>query len=561
MKKILLVLLIPLLISCNGLFNSRNIKFVTIADKTNVATKATFGEDYANFQRIDWEEGDPIRIASDHTIQSYGNYNVINIKVKNKRSVGKLMNVDGQVLQWDEKNTGTYNFWSVYPKSAADELMEDGYNGEITANIPVDEYLMVAHSTAQYGSGEVNLLFYPAFTTFRFSLISDIEGVTLNSVKLSSTNYLEGTFSGTIDGIINKTSQIEVSDGSKVIEIVKQTGLSQTDGTEMLFFCLPHNIAGVKLTCNFTVGGETMEKTLNLDYQFGASKQYRFYLKLNTNKELVFTDGLIEIVRCCSNITYNGNFIRNFSHDQVKELLRTSERLQADFINFVQNTTVLHSQQTLDGSNQQTHIVIIRPEDFKAFKNLQRIEYIDLSSNAEIYVEDLSIDLAYFNHGMHYVIKDCQNLTSLKLLNINNNNSIIEIDNCNGITQIEASMIEGNNIGCDFVIKNMTSLQSFSIHDAKSLTFINCPALETITLDRASRLESINFDSLPLFKTGSFISVDKNVSVSLKDCGTQITNGTITLRGNGNATNTKKENSDNISVKFIDNGGNTKANF
>jgi hypothetical protein len=80
-------------------------------------------------------------------------------------------------------------------------------------------------------------------------------------------------------------------------------------------------------------------------------------------------------------------------------------------------------------------------------------------------------------------------------------------------------------------------------------------------LDRASRLESINFDSLPLFKTGSFISVDRNVSVSLKDCGTQITNGTITLRGNGNATNTKKENSDNISVKFIDNGGNTKANF
>ena len=554
MKKLLL-LLFPLLVSCNGLFFNKSIKFVTTADKTAISTvtKATFGDDYANFQRIVWEEGDAIRIASDHTTTPYGNYTVLRVGEQGERSVGKVVSMDVETLQWDLEYTGEYNFWSVYPRSAAEDLMNEGFNGEFSANIPNDEYLMVAHSKVQYGTNEVNLLYHPAFTTLRFSLISDIENVTLNSVKLTSNDYLEGDFTGTIDGIINNTSNITVSNGSKEIIINKTSVLSQTDGTQLMFFCLPQNINGVRLTCNFTVNGETIEKSLNLSYVFEASKQYRFYLKLNTNKELVFTDGLIEIVRCCSDIKYQYNMIRNMSHDQVKATLLADETLQQAFVEFIQNTTILHSQTTLRGN--------ISASDFKAFKNLQKIEYIDMSNDSEIEMEDLSIDFAYFNHGIHYAIKDCQNLTSIKLLNINNNNSTIEIDNCNNIVNITSDMVEGNNIGCDFTIKNMDGLKTFAVHDGKSIHFYNCPLLESITMDRASRLETIVLEQLPKFKTGRFESVDRTVGVSLTDCGTCIVDGLISMKGNGNAVNNKKDNSNNILVRFIDNGNNIKAEF
>lgn len=553
--KRLLLLLLPLLISCNGLFLDKNVKFTTTADKTSISsvTKATFGSDYANFQRIVWEEGDAIRISSDKTLTPYGDYNVVDITEKNEKSVGKVVNLNATSLQWDTEYAGEYNFWSIYPRKAASDLMEEGFNGTFTANIPNDEYLMVAHATSNFEAKAVNLLFHPAFTTLRFSLISDIDNVTLNSVKLASSDYLEGTFTGTIDGIINKTSNISVSNGSKQIVIQKTSALSQVEGTELMFFCLPQDIHNVKLACNFTVNGETIEKSLSLPYVFGASKQYRFYLKLNTNKELVFTDGLIEIVRCCSDIKYQYNMIRNMSHNQVKAALLTDQNLQQAFINFIENTTVLRSQTTLGGN--------ISANDFKAFKSLQRIEYIDMSNNSEIELEDLSIDLANFNHGIHYSIKNCQNLTSIKLLNINNNNSTIEIENCNNIVNITSDMVEGNNNGCDFIIKNMNGLKTFSIHDGKSIYFDNCPVLESITMDRASRLETIHLESLPKFKTGTFTSVDRTVNVNLGNCGTAITGGLMTLRGNGNAVNVRKENSDNITVRFIDNGGNTKITF
>ena len=553
--KRLLLLVLPLLISCNGLFLDKNVKFTTTADKTSISpvTKATFGSDYANFQRIVWEEGDAIRIASDKTLTPYGDYNVVDITEKNEKSVGKVISLNATSLQWDTEYAGEYNFWSIYPRKAASDLMEEGFNGTFTANIPNDEYLMVAHATSNFEAKTVNLLFHPAFTTLRFSLISDIDNVTLNSVKLTSSDYLEGTFTGTIDGIINKTSNIVVSNGSKQIVIQKTSALSQVEGTELMFFCLPQDIHNVKLTCNFTVNGETIEKSLSLPYVFGASKQYRFYLKLNTNKELVFTDGLIEIVRCCSDIKYQYNMIRNMSHDQVKAALLTDQDLQQAFINFIENTTVLRSQTTLGGN--------ISANDFKAFKSLQRIEYIDMSNDSEIEMEDLSIDFANFNHGIHYSIKDCQNLTSIKLLNINNNNSTIEIENCNNIVNITSDMVEGNNIGCDFIIKNMNGLKTFSIHDGKSIYFDNCPILESITMDRASMLEAIHLESLTKFKTGTFTSVDKTVSVNLGNCGADITGCLMTLRGNGNAVNVRKENSDNITVRFIDNGGNTKITF
>ena len=557
MKKVLLGLCL-LLCSCTSFFNS-TIRFTSTADKTQISpiTKVHFGGDYANFQRIDWDEGDGVRIISDYATSTnssnYADYHVFNIQQVNEKSVGKLTCINGTNLIWNSKHTGDYNFWSIYPISAASSMRDEGFNGTFSANIPEDEFLMVSHTIVPYGTKEINLQYHPAFTTFRFSMISDIENVTLNSVKLTSPDYLTGDFTTTIDNIINNNSEITVSNGEKDIFLNTNVILSMSEGVEFLFFCLPHDINTVKLTCNFTVNGEEIEKSLKLSYQFGASKQYRFYLKLNTNKELVFTDGLIEIVRCCSDIKYQYNMIRNMSHDQVKAALLTDQDLQQAFINFIENTSVLRSQTTLGGN--------ISANDFKAFKNLQRIEYIDMSNDSEIEMEDLSIDLANFNHGIHYSIKDCQNLTSIKLLNINNNNSTIEIENCNNIVNITSDMVEGNNIGCDFIIKNMNGLKTFSIHDGKSIYFDNCPVIESITMDRASRLETIHLESLPKFKTGTFTSVDRTINVNLGNCGADITGGLMTLRGNGNAVNVRKENSDNITVRFIDNGGNTKITF
>lgn len=557
MKKILLILSV-FLCSCSGIFN-KTIKFTSTADKTLISpvTKAYFGGDYANFQRIEWDEGDGIRITSDYATTTDGNnyadYHVVDIKQVNEKSVGKLITIGAENLMWNDDYSGNYNFWSVYPISASSDFANVNFNGEFSANIPEDEFLMVAHSLVSYGKKEINLLYHPAFTTFRFSLISDIDNVILNSVKLSSNDYLVGDFTATIDGIINKTSEIEVNEGKKEITLETNVVLSKTDGSEFLFFCLPQNIGGVKITCNFDVNGETIEKSLGLYYLFGASKQYRFYLKLNTNKEIVFSDGLIEIVRCCSRIKYNNNEIRNMSHGQVKALLLTDETLQQDFIDFIENTTVLRSERTLEGNLSGT--------DFKAFKRLEKIEYIDVNIDSEIELLGLDIDFACFNHGIHYVIKDCQNLNSIKLLNVNNNNSIIEIDNCNNIENITTELVESTAIGCEFIISNMNLLKTFFIHNAKSISFNNCPMLESISMDNASRLESIYLKNTPVFVSGNFITIDKLVNINLENCGTNISDGLILMKGNGNAVNVSKINSNNITVRFVDNGGNTKIEF
>ena len=51
------------------------------------------------------------------------------------------------------------------------------------------------------------------------------------------------------------------------------------------------------------------------------------------------------------------------------------------------------------------------------------------------------------------------------------------------------------------------------------------------------------------------------MSVYLNNCSTNVSNAAINMRGNGNASNDGKTNSDNLTVTFTDNGGNQKVRF
>lgn len=555
MKKIILFIL--LIFSLSSCFINENMNHKINFQSTVIETKATFGDYVNNFQQIIWEEDDCIRICSDKAISDngfhYADYKISRTGEIGKSSYGILNPADDNSLYWDINNQGKYNFYAVYPISAATALTEYNYSGKINGSIPNDAFMMVAHGNGNYNDSKINLQFYPCFNTFNFEIISDIPNITVKKLWIESNDYISGRFESNIDDIINKRGNISVNNAfKKVYSANENVELSILTYNSFLVFTLPVNINNIKLYCTFIKDNTEYTKSANINYQFTASKQYKMMIKLDTNTNinvLDLSDGVIEIVRCCSDIKYGYNLIRNMNIESIRNALLTDEKLQADFLDFINNTSILHSQTNLNTN--------ITSDDFKVFKKLTKIEYMDMKNDSEIELIGLHISSLEFNHGIKYVIKDCADLKNIKLMNIDNNqNSIIEIDNCPNVEEINTSSVEWNAQNSHYVINNMSGLKKFEVHNANSIYFNNCPILETIFIDQASRLEEISLNNLPSFTLGTFNMVDKNLSINLKN----VNQSTINLKGNGNIIECNKENSD-VEVIFKDNSNNIKQSF
>lgn len=470
-----------LLCSCNSLHN-RTIAFSSYA----VSTKAMFGEDVEHHQQIIWEEQDDLIIHSDKAVNENGDnfaiYNVANIVNSGHRSYGKI--VGEKPLMWGA--SGTYNFWAAYPSNVNIE------NGIITYN----DKALIAHTSCDYGKDKVDLLFYPAFTTFKFEINGPV-----SKVWIESETPLVGTYKGAIDDII-RGQDVLYENTSNVVMC----------DSNFIAYCLPINISGITIYCELDNGN--VKKT-EFNYQFLSCKQYRIEMVVDE-----LTDGIIEIVRCCSFIKYGYNEIRNMSLADVKSAIESDSELKAEVLNFIRTTEVLHSNLTLNGN--------ISASDFKAFKSLKRIEYIDVGQNAEIEIVGLDIDAAEFNHGLHYIIKDCEDLTNVKLYNIDNNlESTIEIDNCPNIKFF--GDIGWNAQKCKFILNGLSGLEEFYIHNAKAITIKNCESLKTIKVDQATNLEELWLENLPNLESGIFIMADKHIDVYTNNIGNTI----LSFSGNG----------------------------
>jgi len=524
------------------LFNTPGRAITFEADASLDETKAEYGIDVGSKQRIDWQQGDEVRIVSDwaktdeNNASYWADYEVTPTRVSGSSSFGTISSTNG--LCWNAENRESYQFWSVYPINDTDLRFD---MSGLTAKLPDARYLMVAYASANYGATSVKLKYYPAFTAFRITLATDSNDVTITDCSLSATSALSGEFSGTI----TRTGIANVSLGT----VSNTASPAITNGSTFTFFCLPIDITGLTVHCYYTKNGVSKEKSLLLKkngavYTFAACDQHRISLTLNSQENLEYTLGQLELIRCCFDYTgHNGDNqgTRNKTVDQIRDLLRTNETARAAVANWMATCTKLETFTEIQ--------LDIAREDLQAFPQLSAVSLsLDQNRQVEVDMEDLSrLQSAYIQHGYRIVVKNCDNLSSISLPNtVNNVITTFEFENCPSLTEYnhDANAGRGN-----FTFTNMSSLKKANFgNSVHNLTFDNCPELEKVTVSNGNgNIESFTLRDTPYFKEATFGNVNGTVAVTLDNCSNSVSSATIKLNNNANAT-LSRTNSPNVTV-------------
>ena len=268
----------------------RVIRF-TAKSQPGVDTKTaysgqTYTESSHTFERINWVDGDEIRIYSDKAKtkddQTYADYTVSTITAADRYSQAQLT---GSGLLWGE-GQGAYHFWGIYPPQ---EMTITGYTGiasglaisatqdviaanktetsTLTAFTPdMSSAWMVADTpNVTEGTSSFSLDFYPAFTAFQFNIASQFDAtLKVKSFTLSSTDTdIAGTFKATLD--TGGASVYDNFSGSRSISVSFGTGvdIDQTKALQFTVLALPRDIS--KLSISFVVEMNGAEVTRKLD--------------------------------------------------------------------------------------------------------------------------------------------------------------------------------------------------------------------------------------------------------------------------------------------------------
>ena len=277
-------------------------------------------DDYLIWERIDWVKGDKILIWSDYAVEHHGNqdhfatYAVdtptrddFNDEPYPNRSWSLVKDeADLGLIYNDEYKDKKYQFWSIYPASAATnspaggtgdsanevkfDISDSQGDTENTGTAPnvvfkpnMDRAVMLAAvKDADYNS-DIEFKFYPAFTAFEFTLSTqDGEALNLTKVVLSSE---ESPLAGTVTAAVESDTRTNGSVGNLVggstyvvsatkneITYDLSSGIPENGELTFTVFALPQDVKGLKLKF---YDGETLIATGRLAYNgeditFGA---------------------------------------------------------------------------------------------------------------------------------------------------------------------------------------------------------------------------------------------------------------------------------------------------
>ena len=583
--------------SCEKLGSAYGSRTIRFSAGSAVETKVYYGDEVNGYKQMIWEDGDQIRISSNKArtpaeagSRSYHDYTLIHDREEGARSYAKfdLDEAAEQGLRWDE--SGDYDFWATYPPVDLSD------NGSFQASVPSDSYLMVAHTNTSYASNKrVFLSFHPAFTAIELTINSDAAGVSISNCTLaSSATALSGSFSASITD--NGLAYYSAGSTSNSAE----PSLTETSGNGKVFtfFCLPQELRNITLTCSYVKDGKSKSKSLDLmesgsTMVFAACKYHRLTLTLNSSggdEVIDFSDASMggcqmflsllkqnawplqqyaaqrnvyidqntavnlfnyyvnnNVGQVDARDAFNGSGVNSFTATQLPVIKE-----------FLQTLTTYYHQNSLWAS--------IEASDFNLVPNLEYINQLEVDPQ-RVNNYDLHIDVTGLQHlksislykCTKLTVKDCPELTSVSLMNLDNNVSCdFLLENCPKVTGFSQ---DWNGQRGSFVFRNMQALTTISLHNGAAITADNCPELTTITMDQASNLTVLSISDAPKFTSGNITSAEQTVAVSLNNCSNAVSSASILLRGNGNATNAGKVNSPNVSVQFLDWGGNQKASF
>ena len=277
--------------SCTKDLTGRTIRFSARTRPDAPVTKTEYsGANYTSgsktYERIDWTDGDIIVLAMKNNdvsmVSQEYSVNAISVAgVNSKTDLEPYGTENG--LQW---GAGTHDFWAAYPASKVTVG-----NHRMSATIPSSQIVtyskkannvsyfnpdmtdafMVAGLQSDQDADGIDLDFYPAFTTFEFTVGAN-DNTTITSFEMETSTYetesaiyvpLAGVSTATFDASSNMSfSYSGTGTLSNTIGVVFHDDkdapynpiISTTASLNFKVFALPLDITGLRITFNLSDG-------------------------------------------------------------------------------------------------------------------------------------------------------------------------------------------------------------------------------------------------------------------------------------------------------------------
>ena len=277
--------------ACTKNLSGLQIRFRASTSPKAPSTKTAYsGANFSSggtvYERIDWVDGDHIVLAmkNNDVAMVSQEYSVNTISVAGVNSKTDLEPYGAENgLTWGE---GTHYFWAAYPASKVTVG-----NHRMSATIPssqivryssrsnnvsifkadMSDAFMVASQQSAPSEGGINLDFYPAFTTFEFTVGAN-DNTTITSFEMETSTYetesaiyvpLAGVSTATFDASSNMSfSYSGTGTLSNTIGVVFHDDkdapynpiISTTASLNFKVFALPLDITGLRITFHLSDG-------------------------------------------------------------------------------------------------------------------------------------------------------------------------------------------------------------------------------------------------------------------------------------------------------------------
>lgn len=315
-----LLLAATAVVSCNKESRSGSISFVANSSgfEEPVGTRTVFtGSKVGSVERIDWTEGDVIRIYCGEASMREDfdehdcNYTVTGTSSPSEAVCSATINPASELggMQW---GIGPHKFYAMYPSPDTEGLKGASFvggtmvftmpatqkvtrSGDTGTWLPDMKYApMLAEVTVEPHVDSVPLNFSPQYSAFTFTVNkANYDIIHLKDFTLTATTgFLTGTYTvesrnySAVAGIENGGQRITVDLSGVVLD-------ASTPTLTLTVMAIPQNYSG--LAIGFT-GDEIGTRSLALSYSDGRPIPFAAYKKFNI-KGLSFPDGVVTLGR------------------------------------------------------------------------------------------------------------------------------------------------------------------------------------------------------------------------------------------------------------------------
>lgn len=512
--------------------------------ESSISTKAIYGADAGEYQRIIWQGGDEVTIASDQAETLWGrkfcDYIVTpesgDGSATTRESKGRISrkptivdNTEDSGLRWNENASGTANFWSVYPATTDNSIQSGNVRISIPATTspalsvnqpsgdiikildPVNgSYPMVAHATASANNALVKLQYYPAFTAFQVTLLNNSGGqITLASCSLSSTTSdLCGTFTASIDDLAMDNPQSPVlsnlTGAGKSVSVGIGQVLADGKGITFSIFCLPQDLTNMTFSCTYVDASGEQTRNLQLKKDdapivFGACKQHRMTLTLRD--DLNFDISLVMKIILAN--AFPNLFDMNWNIGRLELLYKgTTTPVSEEDI----RKAILEAKDVTITNDYGQQGLPYSATDMAAFKNLERFVIDNTHTISDITIDGLqhfkTFDMIYADNIHNVTITNCP---IAETVTINSQSlSTLDFENLAELKYLTINEGTANSNLETLTVKNCPDLLVANLGDVGKLEEIDlsgCDKMTTLNINLAYKLEDLDLSGCSALKT------------------------------------------------------------